>query len=1009
MISLVLAMVWNRRSQAVTLALLAMFAVAAAVAAPAFLHAADEAVAAGQVATALPAERGLIISTVQDDRTSGDPNAGGSGGGFSNVGPALASLPGFDYVYAAEYPAIGIEATRQYGSRFTYRQHACVHLVMATGRCLIGEGEVVIGVQTARRLKLAAGDSIELTFATFNPDPRRPGYLPDGSPKKLTVVGTYTVPAPNDQYWGTHGYFATAPGDRPGEPVFTDRPTLDGMDHGATRMSIDGAAGHAALAPGNLAALRTQLAALTKLGGQMGATATVSSKLPDLLDRIDSGRAAARLIVPLLAAPLVLLACLSIFLAVGYGTEGRRPELAVVALRGTRLAGRWWLATGESIVAILVGAAAGCLAGQLLVNLVAAVRFPGGDAAAGLDSLRYAPLAAAAAVLAALLAQSRQLVSAVAELLRRAPAVPHSARALAVEAGVALLAVVTCVQLYVSNGSLTGLGLIAPAFLVFALALLAARALLPVITRYAVRTLGRGRLGVALAGFQLSRRPGAARLFALLVAAVAVVSYAASAIDVAAQGRGVEARLGTGADRVVSVGQVSRQQLLAAVRAIDPGGAYAMAVAKMPSDGPGDPAALAVDTPRLAAVANWPADGPSPQAVARTLRPDAPAPVVVPGQDVTLDVTSTGVDVAKPIRLSAVLSGVTGLGESVVQFGNVIEGRYTYQQRVAICRAGCRLDAIKLTTADGVTGVTGRFTVHALGSINPRQAALPVTEIADPGRWRITASGTLSAAPDGLRIELNAPAGLAGGVFVQPVDTPYPLPVASAGPVLVRATIAGFDGRPLPAARDLELPVIPQAGTRSALVDLEYADRLSTDAAPAVAPQVWLNDKAPADILDRLAARGLAVTDDVSADQVRRQLDTQGPALALWFYILAGCLATALAAGALILAAAVDRSRRVEDLSALRAQGLGRGALRQATLWTYPVLVVIAVGAGLGTALIVWALTGWALPLAGLDPPALPLPGWPRPLVIAVVTVAVLAVLACVAFFAGRRTLKEIR
>jgi predicted lysophospholipase L1 biosynthesis ABC-type transport system permease subunit len=234
------------------------------------------------------------------------------------------------------------------------------------------------------------------------------------------------------------------------------------------------------------------------------------------------------------------------------------------------------------------------------------------------------------------------------------------------------------------------------------------------------------------------------------------------------------------------------------------------------------------------------------------------------------------------------------------------------------------------------------------------------------------------------------------------------LPVASAGPVLVATTVAGFDGRLLPAARTVKLPVVPQIGTHASLIDLEYADRLSTDAAPAVAPQVWLNAKAPADILDRLAAQGLVVTGDVGAEQVRKQLDTQGPALALWFYLLAGCLAITLAAGALVLAATVDRARRVEDLSALRAQGLGRGALRQATLWTYPVLVVIAVLAGLAIALISWALTGWALPLAGIDPPDLPLPGWPRPVVVAVVSVAVLAMLACVAYFAGRRTLREI-
>jgi putative ABC transport system permease protein len=147
---------------------------------------------------------------------------------------------------------------------------------------------------------------------------------------------------------------------------------------------------------------------------------------------------------------------------------------------------------------------------------------------------------------------------------------------------------------------------------------------------------------------------------------------------------------------------------------------------------------------------------------------------------------------------------------------------------------------------------------------------------------------------------------------------------------------------------------------------------------------------------------------DTRPDQARRQLDQQGPALALWFYALAGCLAVALAAGALILAATVDRARRVEDLSALRGQGLSRAALRQATLWTYPVLVTIAVLAGLVIALLGWWLTGWALPLAGLHPPPLPLPGRPRAYVVAATGAVVLVVLAAVAYLAGRRTLKEI-
>ena len=174
-------------------------------------------------------------------------------------------------------------------------------------------------------------------------------------------------------------------------------------------------------------------------------------------------------------------------------------------------------------------------------------------------------------------------------------------------------------------------------------------------------------------------------------------------------------------------------------------------------------------------------------------------------------------------------------------------------------------------------------------------------------------------------------------------------------------------------------------------------------------PQVWLSPAAPADILDRLAARGLVVTTDTRAAVVHDQLAQQGPALALWFYVLAGALAIALAVGALILAAAVDRRRRVEDLSALRAQGVSRRTAGQAALWTYPILVVIAVLAGLGIALAGWSFTGWALPLAGLAPTGLPLPLYPRPLAVVATGLAVLVVLAGAALLTGRNLSRRVR
>jgi hypothetical protein len=327
---------------------------------------------------------------------------------------------------------------------------------------------------------------------------------------------------------------------------------------------------------------------------------------------------------------------------------------------------------------------------------------------------------------------------------------------------------------------------------------------------------------------------------------------------------------------------------------------------------------------------------------------------------------------------------------------------------VPVCRAGCRVDGLQITVIGGTNGVRGRLTLTGLGSINPVRAALPAAELADVRRWRMPRFGTLTAVPAGLQVDLDAPGGLPDGAWIQPADTPSPLPVAGAGRS-ADDTITGLDGQLVPVTRVADLPAVPRLGRRATVSDLEYLDRYATAATTTTLPEVWLSAAAPADTVDRLAAQGLVITSDTRASAVRAQLDEQGPALALWFYVLAGCLATLLGAGALILAAAVDRARRVQDLSALRAQGLNRRAAGQATLWTYPILVVIAVLAGLGIALAGWGLTGWTLPLAGIKPAPLPFADWPRPLVLAAAGLAMLVVLAGVALLTGRDLRRRVR
>ncbi|MFI1995732.1 FtsX-like permease family protein [Actinoplanes sp. NPDC020271] len=1006
MISLILTMVWARRGPAIVLAVLAAFAVAPAVAAPAYLRAADRVVAAGQVAHAERAEKEITIRVVDPDRR--EPGGNSSTGGIdiaTTTGQALAELPGFRYAYAAEIPTVGLETDSRFRTRLVHRQDACAHLVIVAGRCLLGEGDLVLGEQAAQRLKLVVGQSVDLTYAYYNADPAVLAYVADGIPKSFFLAGTYRVADPGDVYWGEHGYFTTEDatgGTVPGEPAFTGLTTFDLMDRGKVQLSVDGYAGPGALDADRLPALRAALTRLQAGIADVGAgldNATTAEGLqlqtgiPKLLARIDEGHTTARRIVPVPAVALVVLACLAILLAVAAGAEVRRPEIAVIALRGSRQHHRWLLATGESLVAVLAGTIAGALAGQLLVDAVVAIRWPGVGADPHPDSLRYAPLAAAAAVLAVLLAQGVTLLRPVTELLRRAP-VPGRWAGITVDILIVALAAGAAVQLAVGGGDLVGIGSAAPALVMLALALLVARALRPAAARLGHRALGRGRLGPGLTWLMLSRRGATGRVLALLVAAVAVSAYMVAASDVAAHSRRIQADLGVGADRVLSVGAVGRAQLLTAVHRADPDARYAMAAVVVPQR-PDQPPVLAVDTPRLAAVANWPGGTPYGKMV-DLLRPETAKPVVTAGAATfTLDLSADGFRPGRMVSVDAILSPVDGSGPDVVApMGVPRPGRHTYTYPAPQCKAeGCRLNALHVSGANTL-GVQGVLTLHGLGGT-------------DPAGWRVSPGGRAVAGADGLRLELTNMDNLPEGLYLQPVDTPWPLPAVATG-TFAPGAVNGFDFRPARVTIAGRLPAIPQIGGPALMVDLEYADRLATDGNRILTGQVWLSPRAPADMVDRLAAQGLTFTGDLRSEQLAARLAQQGAAVALGYGALVAVLVALLAAGVLVITAAAGRERQVEDLTVLRTQGLSRAAVRRAALWSYPALALAAVPAGLVIAVAGWAATGWALPLSGLNPPPLPLPSWPGVISLLLAAVALAVLLGGTALLAGRRTLRRV-
>src|SRR5439155_20086518 len=116
--------------------------------------------------------------------------------------------------------------------------------------------------------------------------------------------------------------------------------------------------------------------------------------------------------------------------------------------------------------------------------------------------------------------------------LRNVPSRSGRWRAAVAETVMVLLAAAAVIQLRAGQSSIKGVGTLAPALVVFAVALLAARAVGPIADHIGLGALRRGRLGPMLAAFAISRRPGSQRILALLVVAVALVCFAATAAGV---------------------------------------------------------------------------------------------------------------------------------------------------------------------------------------------------------------------------------------------------------------------------------------------------------------------------------------------------------------------------------------------------------------------------------------------------------------------------------------------
>jgi putative ABC transport system permease protein len=1003
-IGIVGLMLSARWARALVVCALATFTVAVAAALPAYLARADESMISTEVSRASAAE--ATISARIDvpaapaaggaAATATAPAAGGSiesASDFAASETKLLAAPWLTTIYATDididtaYAALGGSDTATI-PEVVFRQGYCDHLVIVAGRCPVATREVLVDTALAARLHVGVGGTLPLHQIRITAD----GWVPRRAYGVVSVVGTYRVPDVDDPYWGTQAYFSTAGPDRGNVlPIFAQPGTVDALPHDSERVYVDGVLRPAGLAGVDLATVRAQVDALRRPGSRV----TVATSMPALLDRITADRTTLRQVVPGLAVPVIVVGGYALFLAVAHAAAGRRPEFAVIGLRGLAPADRWWLGVAESLVAVAIAVPLGLAVGGGLARLAAALTLGDGTLTGAAASMASGPgveLAIGLVFLAALAGCSRSAATRVVDLLRRVPDRRTAWRSVPAQAAIVVLAVVTVVQLRIQPGPPTGVTLVASGLVVAGIAVLlgpvvpmlaarigrraiASRGRAVAMPRSTGRRRGRGHVGLGLGALALARRPGARRLLVVATIATGMAGFTVAVSAVSSNSRTAYVDRALGAPRVLSVGSTAPGYLLRAVRAADPSGRYAMAVMAVPQLGPNVPPLLAVDARRLAAIATPPTGVPLGD-VANALQVNGLAPVTISGGAVRIDVTASSAEV--PISLVASLLPTDGVAVVTADFGRLSAGRHTYRAAVD-CSGGCRLVGLTVTPqADASVAIT--VTVRALASSAgiDSPASKPVAmPLAESARWRSVsnASGldpaTVSAGQDGLSLAMSAATVAGNGITVVPITGAYPVPV-----VAVRGaappSLSGLDATAVDVRSADRVIALPRVGDRGTLVDLDALTLAAARPATPLPGEVWLAAGTPPAVVSALSANGLLVTSQRTAAAQRGYLSAQGPAVGVAFGLAGAGALLVLALGCLLLVSGVERSDRIADLRALRVQGLSRHAAARSLIVSQLALVCAAAVLGYAAGAAAWLLTSDHIPvLVGPDGPHL--------------------------------------
>jgi putative ABC transport system permease protein len=953
MLALIVGAVRTRSAQVLTVLILSALAAAVAAAGPWFAFASMTSAAAADVASAPSEQRTVSVRVIT--RVDGGPR--NTVDKFVSRVRDMLPLPAADPINGLVLAMSVNHGTQTDAVPVAFRDQFCAH-VQLDGPCPAKALEVSISEAASQRLGVRPGDQVTEQASLGS------------RPITFRIVSIYTRADPDGPYWSNSLFRAQTGLD----PVFTTIDTFAVDELSNPTVTYDVQVPEALLRGDGGFELGPALDyADARLSQEQLHLVNSSGQL---LTAVAKDRSTVRTTVTVSLVQVLILAWFAIGLAGRYTGRDRRGDAALLKLRGATPLGMLRLAWGQHLIPLAAGAIAGLPLGYLIARLLAG---PVHDPHDRMSALVLSIVAAAAVlvggllVLALLEALAQRLP--VVELLRQVTSSRGDWKSGLID--LLLLAVAVSAIYQARAGDATsGLALAAPALVALAVALLLARLLARIADRGGGAAVRSGRLRLGLTAVQVSRRPGIDRLFALVVVTVAMFTTALGGWLADREHRAVRSAAELGAQRVLTVQATNRTVLEQAVRKADPQGKQAMAAVV---DTAGLPSVLAVDSSRLAAVSRWRPDYGSISALPAAMADDpGPAPLpAVTGDRLAVRVTHDGDSEAS---LGLVLQH-EGTGASVpVSFGVLGPGKQTMVAAVPGCSAapGCRIVRWEVTTPPDRQGRTAAasfptaVTVSGLTQQNPEATILDASSLADINRWR---AGTFGAAMDidashgVLRMEIdeNPTGSTASDDQVWAVDDGMPLPVVLAGSPpddwqFAEPSLQSLGSGITPVRVAGTARALPVLGIDGVLIDLDASRRIIGDAAATGKFQVWLAPGTAPGVVDALRRNGLSIVSDDSVPARADRLGRQGPSAGSRFALLAGAIGLLFAAAAIAVAGAVDRRTRLDELAALRVQGLPPRAARAASWAGTAGLIVCGLAGGLFAAVLARPLARTAVP-----------------------------------------------